>query len=406
MVDKFRDTDEIRDVGANAETIEAAPDYTVAQLVSDRTLTIRLRRIAGEAGLSRPLRHPRVQKNGLPLAGHFHGVVPTRVQVLGQTELSFLDAMTESSQIDGARGFFSLGLSCVIITGGLDPPRALIVSAEATGTPLFVSESRTSRTINALHAVLDDRLAPQVQLHGVLVEVHGVGILLVGKSGVGKSECALELVMRGHRLVADDVVRCDWSPPGIIFGQAAELLRHHIEIRGLGVLDLRALFGITAVRGRKRIDLVVHLCEWNDKEEFDRLGLQERFYSILGTPVRELRVPVRPGRNMSSLIEMAARNELLRYDGHHTANEFLERIEAHLISRPAVEKEPITQGGIAGMDSVRREIPAIHPPEIGEEATITDRPSPLSWTSISPQASTTESSAWVRAVRPPGEAKG
>jgi HPr kinase/phosphorylase len=199
------------------------------------------------------------------------------------------------------------------------------------------------------------------------------------------------------------VVRCDWSPPGIIFGQAAELLRHHIEIRGLGVLDLRALFGITAVRGRKRIDLVVHLCEWNDKEEFDRLGLQERFYSILGTPVRELRVPVRPGRNMSSLIEMAARNELLRYDGHHTANEFLERIEAHLISRPAVEEEPITQGSSRGPDRLERDSPTLRPTEQPPDPRDGDRPSPLSWTSIAPQASTTESSAWVRAVRPPSE---
>ena len=125
--------------------------------------------------------------------------------------------------------------------------------------------------------------------------------------------------MRGHGLVADDVVRCDWRPPGMIFGQPAELLRHHIEIRGLGVLDMRELFGITAVRERKRIDLVVRLCEWNEEEEFDRLGVEERFHAILGTPIRELRVPVRPGRDMGSIIEMAARNELLRRDGRHTA---------------------------------------------------------------------------------------
>src|SRR5215469_7771900 len=319
---------------------DSIPQLTVRQLVEDERLSIKLRRIAGEAGLERPLRHPRVQKSGLALAGHFHGVVPTRVQVLGETELSYLDSLSNDARSVASRGFFSLGLSCVVVTGARDAPRAFVTSAEATSTPLFVTDARSSRTINALHAVLDDRLAPSTQLHGVLIDVFGVGILLLGKSGIGKSECALELVMRNHRLVADDVVCCDWRPPGMIFGQPADLLRHHIEIRGLGVLDLRALFGITAVRDRKRIDIVVRLCEWNDKEEFGRLGVEDRFHAILGTPVRELRVPVRPGRDMGTIIELAARNELLRRDGRQPAHEFLNKIESHLITRPALEQAP------------------------------------------------------------------
>src|SRR5580704_1374108 len=267
-----------REVGGQRDAI---PSLTVRQLADDPQMAIDLRRVAGEAGLERPLRHPRVQKNGLALAGHFQGVVPTRVQVLGETELSYLDSLSNEARSVAARGFFSLGLSCVVLSGGHDPPRALTAAAEATGTPLFVTSARSSRTINALHATLDDRLAPSTRLHGVLVDVYGVGILLLGQSGIGKSECAMELVMRGHRLVADDVVCCDWRPPGMIFGQPAELLRHHIEIRGLGVLDLRQLFGVTAVRDRQRIDLVVQLCEWTDQEEFDRLGIEERHYSIL-----------------------------------------------------------------------------------------------------------------------------
>src|SRR5580658_4456332 len=324
-----------RDAGAK----ETVPSLTVRQLADDPQLSIRLRRLAGEEGLDRPLRHPRVQKNGLALAGHFHGVVPTRVQLLGETELSYLDSLTPDARSVAARGYLALGLSCVVVTGGKDPPRAVVAAAEATHTPLFLSNARSSRTINALHAVLDDRLAPQTQLHGVLVDVYGVGILLLGKSGIGKSECALELIMRGHRLVADDVVQCDWRPPGLIFGQPAELLRHHIEIRGLGVLDLRQLFGVTAVRDRTRIDLVVQLCEWNDQEEFDRLGIEERHHTILGTAIRELRVPVRPGRDMGSIIEMAARNEMLRHDGRHTAHDLLDKIEAHLVTQPAVDRE-------------------------------------------------------------------
>ncbi|MDP9148831.1 MAG: HPr(Ser) kinase/phosphatase [Myxococcota bacterium] len=365
-----------RDVVASGETL---PELTVGRLASDEYLSIELRLVTGQDGLGRPLRHPRVQKNGLALAGHFHGVVPTRVQVVGETELSYLDTLGEEASSVAARGYFSLGLSCVVVTGGHDVPSALVKAAEATGTPLFVTDARSSRTINALHAVLDERLAPQTQLHGVLVEIYGVGILLVGKSGIGKSECALELVMRGHRIVADDVVRCDWRPPGVVFGQPAELLRHHVEIRGLGVLDIRELFGITAVRERKRIDLVVRLCEWNDKEEFDRLGLEEHFYSILGKPIRELRVPVRPGRDMGSIIEMAARNQLLNRDGRHTASEFLEKIEAHLLTRPAVERD---------MESAA-------PPAATSQA----GPRMPSWTSLSSHASKGESSAWIPAVR-------
>src|SRR5580704_13048761 len=319
-----------RDAGAK----ETVPSLTVRQLADDPQLSIRLRRVAGDEGLERPLRHPRVQKNGLALAGHYHGVVPTRVQLLGETELSYLDSLTPDARSVAVRGFLALGLSCIVVTGGGEAPRALVAAAEATSTPHFVADARSSRAINALHAVLDDRLAPQTQVHGVLVDVFGVGILLLGKSGIGKSECALELVMRGHRIVADDVVRCEWRPPGVLFGQPAELLRHHIEIRGLGVLDIRELFGVTAVREKTRIEVAIRLCEWTEREEFDRLGVEERHYTILDTQVRELRVPVRSGRDMGSIIEMAARNELLRRDGRHTAHEFLDKIEGHLAARP------------------------------------------------------------------------
>jgi HPr kinase/phosphorylase len=360
---------------------ESVPRLTVGQLVEDPHLEIELKRLAGEAGLERPLRHPRVQKNGLALAGHFHGVVPTRLQLLGETELSYLDSLSPDARSVAARGFFALGLSCVVVSGGAEPPRAFVAAAEATGTPLFVSNARSSRTVNALHAVLDDRLAPQIQLHGVLVDVFGVGILLLGKSGIGKSECALELVIRGHQLVADDVVRCDWRPPGMVFGQPADLLRHHIEIRGLGVLDIRELFGVTAVNDRKKIDLVVRLCGWDDEEEFDRLGMDHHTHEILGTPLREVRVPVRPGRDMGSIIEIAARNELLRRDGRHSAQEFLERIEGHLRPRPALDEEPESSA-----------VPAT----VGE-----GRGARPTWSMLAPNASGTESSAWIPAARNP-----
>jgi HPr kinase/phosphorylase len=161
--------------------------------------------------------------------------------------------------------------------------------------------------------------------------VFEVGVLLLGKSGIGKSECALELVMRGHRLVADDVIECDFRPPGMVFGQPAALLRHHIEVRGLGILNIKDLFGVTAVRERKRLDLIVKLEMWTPDATYDRIGLDDHHREILGAPVREVCLPVRPGRNMSSIIEIAARNELLRQAGHHPAREFVKNLEQGLL---------------------------------------------------------------------------
>jgi HPr kinase/phosphorylase len=378
--------------GGSPPSAEPGTEVTVGALATDPNLIVVLRRVAGESGLERPIRHPRVQKSGLALAGHFYGVVPARVQVLGETELSYLDSLSSEGRSIAARGLFSLGLSCVIVTSNRDPPRALVQAAEATHTPLFVSDARSSRTINAVHAVLDDRLAPQAQLHGVLVDVYGVGLLLRGKSGIGKSECALELVLRGHRLVADDVVRCDWRPPGIVYGTPNSLLRHHIEIRGLGVLNIRELFGVTSVCERARIDVVMHLVDWDEDAEYDRLGLETKYHTILGTQVRELTVPVRPGRDMGSILEIAARNELLRRGGGHSARDFLGRLEHQLI-RPAIEEE-------RGPDSGPPPPTASSPAHVPVGAYPPGRPT---WTRLSDRTQSNESSAWIPAVRPKPE---
>ncbi|HZO15920.1 MAG TPA: HPr(Ser) kinase/phosphatase, partial [Polyangiaceae bacterium] len=198
-------------------------------------------------------------------------------------------------------------------------------------TPLLLSPERSSRTITSLHALLDERLAPRQRIHGVLVDVFEVGLLLLGSSGVGKSEVALELIMRGHRLVADDVVDCMYRPPGMVFGQPADLLRHHLEVRGLGILNIKDLFGVTAIRERKRIDVVVQLVESVLEGDYDRLGLEQRHHQILGVEIPELLVPVRPGRDMASILEIAARNELLKMGGHHPAKEFFGRLEGALL---------------------------------------------------------------------------
>ena len=326
-----------------SEPIETSHRLLVRELLDDPTLGLNVRLVAGAQGLERSIEHPRIQKSGLALVGHLKGVVPNRIQVLGETELSYAESLPVSAQQAAAANLFSLKLCCVLVTRGIDPPRPFCEEAQRTGTPLVVCAERSSAVIAAVHALLDARLAPRCRIHGVLVDVFEVGVLLLGKSGIGKSECALELVMRGHRLVADDVIECDYRPPGMVFGQPAALLRHHIEVRGLGILNIKDLFGVTAIRERKRIDLVVGLARWQPDAAYDRIGLEDRHREILGMPIREVALPVRPGRNMSSIIEIAARNELLRQAGHHSARDFVARLEGGLLrgeDGPQSQKPP------------------------------------------------------------------
>jgi len=318
---------------------------SVRALLDDPALEIQARVVAGAAGLDREIRHPRIQKSGLAMVGHRHGIVPTRIQVLGETELSYAAGLPPDGQRDAAQKLFSLGLTCVVVTCGREPPAAFREEAERTGTPLLTCPERSSSAITALHTLLDERLAPRTREHGVMVDIFEVGVLLQGPSGIGKSECALELVMRGHRLVADDVVEFDYRPPGVVFGAAAPLLQYHIEVRGLGILNIKDLYGVTAVRERKRLDLVVQLELEREDGEYDRIGLDDRRREVLGVPVREVCVPVRPGRNVSAIIEIAARNELLRQAGHHAAARFVERIESGLGVGPSSSEAPFVRGG-------------------------------------------------------------
>ncbi|WP_437893938.1 HPr(Ser) kinase/phosphatase [Sorangium sp. So ce124] len=366
------------------------PAIAVRSLMADEGLGIDLTLIAGAAGLDRPIMNTRIQKSGLALVGHFHGIVPTRVQILGQTELSFLHKLSREDRLLSLRGFFELGLCCVIVTQGDQPFEAngsgigfvpvpeLAQCAEETGTPLLVSAVRSSATITALHALLDDRLAPRLRLHGVLVDVFGVGLLLMGSSAIGKSECALDLVMRGHRLVADDAVECDYRPPGMVFGAPAELLRYHLEVRGLGILNVKDLFGVTSIRERKRIDVVVKLVEWSKDTEYDRLGLDERYHTILGVKIRELVIPVRPGRDMASILEVAARNELLKNAGFHAAREFFGNVEGELLRERSPEESSIPPPARLAEEGASRSAAPPGPPRPPPSGRGVDAPNPPS----------------------------
>lgn len=293
---------------------------------------------AGEAGLDRSIDHPRVQKSGLVLVGHAQGVVVSRVQVLGETEISFLESLAPEVRSERVAFLCDLGCSMVVITRGVEPPPELLAHAARSGTPLVVAPERSSATINEIHAVLDRLLAPRTSLHGVLVEVHGVGTLLLGPSGIGKSECALFLVERGHRLVADDRVQLTRLPNGDLRGSPNPLLKHHIEIRGVGILNIRDLFGATAVCDGAPIDLVVELCPWREDEPYERLGIDEEHITLLGSSIEKLRIPVRPGRDMGVLLEISARNHLLKREGVHGARRFIEQLSRARLGPDGVDR--------------------------------------------------------------------
>ncbi len=325
---------------------------TVRELVESDALGIELSVAAGAGGLDRQVRSPRIQKSGLALIGHFHGIERTRIQILGMTEMSYLRGLPAAKCQQAIAQFMGLDLCCVVVTlsGEAMKPssaaaEALVAQADDLDVPLLLSPVRSSKTIVAIHSLLDERLAPRTRVHGVLLDVHEVGLLLLGPSGVGKSEVALELIMRGHRLVADDVVECHYRPPGMVFGTAADLLRHHLEVRGLGILNVKDLFGVTAVRDRKRIDVVVQLVARAKEDNYDRLGLEQRQHRILDIEIPELLISVRPGRDMASILEIASRNELLKRAGRDPAREFFGRLEGTLLGDESeVPPGPVRSG--------------------------------------------------------------
>jgi HPr kinase/phosphorylase len=302
----------------------------VSELLSTEAADLQLRVIAGDGGLQRGVTNHRIQKPGLALTGYTDFVQKGRVQILGSTELTYLEKLTAESRVESCKNFCKCDVPVVICTKGMRLPEALVQAAAGENLPLMSTPQNTDVFIARVEAWLEDRLAPQTTMHGVLLEVHGVGVLLLGKSGIGKSELALDLVQRGHRLVADDIVSIRRRGAETLYGSGTALTKHHLEVRGLGILNISDLFGVSAVRERKRIDLVAELVEWREDEEYDRLGLDDRFFTILDVELPLITVPVRAGRNMGVIIEVAARNQLLRARGKNSALELHERLQREL----------------------------------------------------------------------------
>lgn len=304
---------------------------TVGQLFTELADVLQIVNVEENGGLDRPVRGTEINRPGLALAGYFARFSHRQIQVLGMTELSYLASITEERRSEIFRRITSYeGLPCFIIARGRRPPPALTVAARCRHIPIAVSKRRTTDVIALVSDYLRDKFAPAVTFHGDLLDVFGVGVLILGAAAVGKSECALDLVVRGHRIVADDIVHVRRRITGELVGDTPDDIREHIEIRGMGILNVRQLYGIRAVRATKNVELVVRIEVLDPSKEYDRTGLEEKYVNILGVEAPFILIPVVPGKNISTLIEVAALNYLLKRYGFNAAKVFDENLRRRL----------------------------------------------------------------------------
>jgi len=294
----------------------------VSELLAPEAENLKLKLIYGKRKVfEKFIDNHRIQKPGLALAGFTDHIHKGRVQILGNTEISYLNSLDEKKKYDAITGLCKKDISCIVVTKNQHIPKVVIDACKEYGIPLFKTPLKSSIAINEISSYLEEKLAPTTNMHGVLVDVHGVGVLILGRSGIGKSECALELVKRGHRLVADDVVIIK-KKQDFLVGFGDDLLVNHLEVRGLGILNIKEMYGIGAIRLRKRVELVVNLIDWNKDGDYDRLGIDKKVFTILDVDLPLVNIPVSPGRNIAIIIEAAAKNHLLKLMGFDAAVEF------------------------------------------------------------------------------------
>ena len=321
------------------------PVLTVAGLVERGSGpgSLSLELLGGQAGLDRRIASPYIQKTGLALAGYHEYLRPGRIVVYGESEVRYLDGLSHDARMDVLDTTFGHDIPCVLITGGWEAHADLRSASDRYEVPLLRTSISTPVAISRISALLDDALAVREIIHGVLMDVLGLGVLIIGDSGIGKSECALDLVVRGHRLVADDTVQIRRRGDSVVLGACPEPTRYHMELRGLGIINIKDLFGVAATRASKTVELVVKLERWEEHREYDRLGLDENVHELFGVRVPLICMPVAPGRNLATLVEVAARNQLLRSRGLNAARDLVERLERQLQeeeTEPDSEEEP------------------------------------------------------------------
>lgn len=309
----------------------------VSELLEAEGLELRL--LAGESGLERPVESSRIVKAGIHLTGFFEHFHIERVQIFGRAESAYLADLDTPDRIAKLRAFFAQRPLAIVLAGNHTPADEIADFAQEFSVSVLQTPLDTASFISIAEKWLEEHLAPKTTVHGVLMDVFGVGVLMTGESGIGKSEVALDLILRDHRFVADDVVEVVRRPQGTLIGRGAEIIRHHIEIRGLGILNVKDLFGVAAIRDRKKIELIVELVAWEKMTQIERAGLDEQTHEILGVQIPYLQLPVSPGRNITSIVEVAARNHLLQMQGIHSAREFQEKLLQNLAARARSEEE-------------------------------------------------------------------
>jgi HPr kinase/phosphorylase len=303
------------------------PRLTVGQLLERMRDALQLEPLGPAIGYDREITSPEASSPGLVLAGYINRFPHQRIQVLGETEITYLQSMDESQRAHNLQQFFGFPIPCVFVTKSLDPSAPFLALAESAGVAVFRSGLKTAEFYRLIKPFLAEQFAPTTTLHGSLADIYGVGLFFTGKSGIGKSECVLDLVERGHRLVADDLVFVSRRGNDVLIGRGHELQKHHMEIRGVGLLDIPAIFGIHAVRQQKRLEVMVVLEEWDADAVVDRTGLDMETIDILGVQIPRITVHLNPGKNITVIAEVIAMNHLLRYyRGYDTATAFNERL--------------------------------------------------------------------------------
>ena len=314
-------------------------EFTVLDLINidlKEHNSLNLRCIGGRRGLGKAITVPNPNRPGLAIMGFYDNFAHERIHVFGRGEVAAIKKLSRENNFNSIVKFFTYPVPCCIFTHNLTPEREFFDQAEKAECPLLQTDLGTSEFVIRLTRILANIFAPKKSIHGVLVEVYGLGVLLLGDSGVGKSETALELIERGHRLVADDVVEMHCINGNILMGEGAnKIIGHHMEVRGLGIINITHLFGVRAIRDRKQIQLVVLLEEWESSKNYDRLGSKEQFMEFLGVSIPKLEVPVKPGRNIPIIIEVAAMNERLKKMGYNSSKEFNQNILKWIESKQA-----------------------------------------------------------------------
>ena len=285
-----------------------------------------------------------INRMGMGLTGYLKWFPFHRLQIIGKTEIHYLETLKPALRQKTLQTIFSKKLPCAVVTHKMKTPADVLAAAKKYKVPIFATPTPTTKFISEISVYLEEEFAPEMTQHGTLMDIYGVGILILGNSGIGKSECALDLVERGHRLVADDLVYMKRLPNRIVMGSRSEIIKHHMEIRGLGIINVESLFGIGAIRDKKRIELIVRLEEWDNKKEYDRLGLTPATHKIFDVELPTCVIPVRPGRNLAVIIEVAAMNHRSMKMGYFTAQEFADRVGRIMAEETARQNKNRSKG--------------------------------------------------------------